>query len=397
MSNSLIGEPVDSTRARTEVYFRPSALAGATSSFILMGAAASIYGPLLIAFSHRFHESVPAAGAVISINFIGALLGVLLGWICVKRFPGAVALTSAAALLAVGAFGSATATTWRLFLVAVFVVGLGFGGLDFSLNTLLARTAEKGRALRLNIANAGYGVGAVVGPLLVIAMHPKHFAMLFVIIGVVGLVVSTLNRGVHAPALGGEVNQRQISRRKTERRPILLTFVLAYVLYVAVETSASGWMATQLHGIGFSESLGSLVTAGFWAALAIGRGFGTPVYHWLSDKILVLGGLGAAALLCGLAYSDTLAPYAYPLLGLVLALVFPMGLIWYTTLCPHDSDGLALMLLFMMAGGVIGPGLESLMVSAFSVHVVPIVAAVLAFLNLVVFASALRFKPLVSS
>jgi fucose permease len=386
---------MDPTRALTEVYFRPSALAGATSSFVLMGAVASIYGPLLIAFSHRFHESVPAAGIVISINFVGALVGVLFGWFCVKRFSGAVALTSAAALLGVGALGSATAKPWTLFLITVFVVGLGFGGLDFSLNSLLARTAEKGRALRLNVANAGYGIGAVVGPLLVVALHPRHFPVLFCIIGVTGLVVSTLNRGVHAPALRGEVNQRQISKR-TERRPILITFVLAYVLYVSVETSSSGWIATQLHGVGHSGSLGSFVTAGFWAGLAIGRGFGTPLYHWLSDKSLVIGGLSAAVVLCGFAYSSSLAPYAYPLLGLVLALVFPMGLIWYTNLCRHDGDGLALILLFMMAGGIIGPGLESLMVSAFNVHVVPLVVALLALLTLGVFASALRFKPLIS-
>jgi hypothetical protein len=71
-----------------------------------------------------------------------------------------------------------------------------------------------------------------------------------------------------------------------------------------------------------------------------------------------------------------------------------MGLIWYTVLCPHDSDGLALMILFMMAGGVIGPGAESLLVSAFSVHVVPLVIAAFALADLAVFASALRFKPL---
>lgn len=382
------------TRAATEVYFRPSALVGATSSFVLMGAVASIYGPLLIAFSHRFHESVPAAGVVISVNFVGALLGVLLGWLSVKRVVGAVVLSTAAALLALGALASALVHPWDLFLAAVFVVGLGFGGLDFSLNTLLTRTKEEGRAFRLNVTNAGYGVGAVVGPLLVIALRPKNFPVLFAIIAATGLVVTFLNRGVHAPALGGEVNQRQISERKAERRPILITFVIAYVLYVSVETSSSGWMATQIHGVGYSQSVGSLVTAGFWAGLAIGRGFGTPVYHRLSEKILVLGGLGLAVVLCALAYSSSLAPYAYPLLGLVIALVFPMGLLWYASLCPHDSDGLALMILFMMAGGVMGPGLESLLVSAFSVHVVPIVVAILALADLAVFASALRFASL---
>lgn len=362
-----------------------------------MGAMASIYGPLLDAFSRHFHESMPTAGLVISVNFFGALVGVLLGWLGVKRVRGGVVLSSSAALMAVGALASALVRPWAFFLVAIFVIGLGFGGLDFSLNTLLTRTVEEGRALRLNVANAGYGVGAVVGPLLVIALHPKNFSTLFAIVGVVGLIVSTLNRGVHAPALRGEANQRHISMRKAERRPILITFVVAYVLYVSVESSSSGWIATQIHGIGYSQSAGSLVTAGFWAGLAIGRGFGTPLYHWLSDKALVLGGLAAATLLCALALSATLAPYLYPLLGLVLALVFPMGLIWYTSLCPNDSDGLALMILFMMAGGVIGPGLESLMVSAFGIRVVPIVIAILAVANCGVFASALRFRPLTPS
>jgi FHS family glucose/mannose:H+ symporter-like MFS transporter len=385
---------VPSTQVTTEVYFRPSALAGATSSFVLMGAVASIYGPLLNAFSHRFNESIPTVGLVISVNFVGAFLGVLLGWIGVKRVAGGIVLAAAAACMAVGALASALMHSWILFLVAVFVVGLGFGGLDFCLNTLLTRTSEQGRALRLNAANAGYGVGAVLGPLLIIWLHPINYQTIFVIISAAGLIATALNHGVHAPALGGEANQRRISMRKTERRPILITFVIAYVLYVSMETSSSGWMATQVHDAGYSESIGSLVTAGFWAGFAIGRGFGTPVYHWLSDKILVLGGLALATILCVLAYSGSLAPYAYPMLGLTIALVFPMGLLWYTELCPSDSDGIALMILFMMAGGILGPGLESLMVSDFGVRVVPIVVASLALADFAVFASALRFKSL---
>lgn len=381
----------------SEAHFRPSALAAATATFVLTGATASLYGPLLLGFAHHFHLTVPAAGTVISVNFAGALPGVLCGWLGVKRASGGLVLAVSSIVLAAGAIGAALSPRWTLFLLSVFVIGLGFGGLDFSLNTLLARTSLVGRVHRLSVANAGYGVGAVIGPLLVVALHPRHFPTLFVGIGALAVALATLYRGVHAPPLRAEVHQRRVSSMRAQRRPILVTFVVAYVLYVALETSSSGWMATQLHGEGHTESLAGLVTAGFWAGLAVGRVLGAPLFRRSSDKILVLGGLGGVIVLSVSALSTAVAPFTYPVMGLVMASVFPMGLIWYTVLCPHDGDGLALMILFMMAGGVIGPGLESLMVSAFSVHVIPVVIAAFALADLFVFASALRFRPLVAT
>jgi len=380
--------------AATEVSFRPVALGGAVVIFALIGATSSLYGPLLVAFSHRFRLSLPTAGAVLSVHFVGALFGVLLGWLGVKRLPGGVVVSGALLVMALGALGAAFMHHWMAFLVSVFLIGLGFGGLDFSLNTLLTRTAARGRALRLSLVNSGFGVGAVLGPLLIIILHPTNFPTLFGVVAVAAVLLSSVTRGVHAPPLHAEVNQRQITQMKTQRRPILFTFIGAYVLYIAVETSSSGWLATHLHGIGYSQSVGSVVTAGFWSGVAIGRFFGGPLHRRLSERALVLGGVALTGGLGLLAIINPWAPFVYPLIGLVLALVFPMGLIWYTSLCPHDGDGVALMILFMMAGGIIGPGAESVMVSLFSLHVVPLVIAIFALLDLAVFASALRFTPL---
>ena len=82
-------------------------------------------------------------------------------------------------------------------------------------------------------------------------------------------------------------------------------------------------------------------------------------------------------------------------MGFVVASVFPMGLIWYTVLCPHDGDGLALIILFMMAGGILGPSGESLMVAHFGLGVVPVVVTLFALVTLATFLSVLRFRPLV--
>lgn len=379
----------------TQVSFRPFAFASTTGVFVLMGATSSMFGPLLLSFTHRFHVPLAGAGAALSIYFVGALIGVPPAWLGVKRLTGRLVLTISLITITIGATGAACSHHWIQFLISVFVVGVGFGGLDIGLNTLLARTAQKGRAFRLSIANAGYGVGAVICPLVIIAMHPNNFAWLFAGIAVLALGLSTLTRGVHAPPVRAEALQSELTKMKAQRRPILITFIMAYIFYVALETSAAGWMATQVHNVGYSQSIGSIVTAGFWAGMALGRLLGGPFYHWLSDKILVLGGLSFAVLVSAAAFSNVLAPFAYPLLGFIVASVFPMGLMWYTKLCPHDSDGLSFLILFMMAGGIAGPGLVSLMVSNFGVHVVPVTLAAFAGLDLLVFISALRFRPLI--
>jgi fucose permease len=378
----------------TQVAFKGFAFANMTTMMVLIGATASLYGPLLTTIAGRFHTSLAQAGIVLSVHFVGALIGVPIGWIATKRFKGSVVVAVSLVCLALGALGVALAGRWGLFVTAVFVVGVGFGALDFSLNTLLARSALHGRARRLSLANAGYGVGSVIGPLMVIVARPHNFRVLFAAVAVIAVVLSTMNRGIIAPPQTPEARQNELDTLHAQRRPILVTFIVAYVLYVATESSTSGWIASQLHGEGHAISTGSLVTGAFWLGLALGRTMGGPLYKRFSDQSLVLSGLGVAAILGVVAYSGLAAPFAYPLMGVALASVYPMGLIWYTVLCPHDSNGLALLIFCMMVGGIVGPGLESVMVSLAGVHVVPIVIASFATLDFAVFASARRFAPL---
>jgi len=385
--------PTPIVAPQNEVVIQPLAFANMTSMFVLIGAIASLYGPLLIRFSHKFQISLPAAGVVLSVHFVGALFGVPVGWLGVKRVSGKVAVGASLIVLGLGAAGVATADSWTLLLVSVFFVGFGFGALDFGLNTLLARTAIEKRPHRLSLANAGYAVGAVVGPFLVIILHPHNFPILFGAMAIIAVVLSLNNRGLIAPPLRVEQHHHLEVMARSQRRAILWTFIVAYVLYVACESSASGWIASHLNRVGYSASIGSLITAGFWLGLAAGRVIGGPLHKRFSHKLLVLAGLLLAIAVSASALSNGLAPYAYPILGVVLASVYPMGLIWYTLLCPNDGNGLALIILCMMSGGIFGPAAQSVMVAHFGIHAVPIVIASFALLTFGAFSSALRFTP----
>lgn len=387
----MSSNPRDGDSSSNDVTFSSVAFSNAIATFLLFGATSSLFGPLLITFSHRFHLSLPTAGTVLSIFFFGSLLGVPLGYVCVKKFRGNTVLSMTMLLMGAGAIFAALSKDWTEFLMGVFIMGLSFGAVDYSLNTLLVRTEPEHRGHRLSLANAGYGLGAVIGPLLIIITRPNNFAVLYWVIAITAVVLSMFNRGLVAPSPQKTTHHRSSLWTRGRRRSILVTFIAAYILYVAIETSAAGWIVPQLHRAGYSQSLASVVTAGFWGGLTIGRVMGGPLAKLWSEKILVLGGLSLAFLLSLAAYFNGAAPFTYPLLGLIIASVYPMGLIWYTLLCPGDGDGLATLILFMMAGGIVGPAIESLMVSLAGIHVVPIVIAIYALLDLCLFASALRY------
>ncbi|MGH3733735.1 MAG: MFS transporter [Acidimicrobiales bacterium] len=373
------------------VGLRGIAYANITAILWLEGAVAALYGPLLLTIAKKFQVSLPQAGGVLSVHFVGALVGVAIGWIAMRRVRGGLVVSAALVCLALGALAVALTAGWGLFLGSIFVIGLGFGGLSCAVNSLLARTALAGRPRRLSIANAGYCVGAIMGPLLVILVRPRHYTLLFGAAAAVAALLSTMNRGIIAPPQSAVDRRHELSSPRSNRRSIVITFILAYLLYEAAESSSSGWIAAQLHREGHSATLGSLITGCFWLGLAFGRIAGGPLHRRFAERALVLVGLSAALVCAAVAYSATVAPYAYPVLGLALASVYPMGIVWFTRLCPHDRNGLALIVFCMMAGGVLGPGAESLLVSLVGVHVVPVVIAVLITLDLGVFASARRF------
>jgi fucose permease len=389
-----LSTPPTPPAAATQVELTTLALGNLTGVFILVGATSSLFGPLLTTFSHHFDVSLPQAGEVLSIYFVGALIGVLPGWWGLKHTTGRRVLSTSLIVVAGGTLASGLAHSWVLFLASIFLLGLGFGSLDMSLNVLLSRTAFEGRAHRLSFVNAGYGLGAVICPLLLVLAHPHNFPVLFVAIAIIAVLLTTFNGGVHAPAQQTEIRQIEITAVKAQRWPILLTFVAAYVLYVAMETSASGWMSSQLQRGGFSTSVGSLVTAAFWMGMTIGRSLGGPFHRIFNERRLILGGLVLAIGADLAATSNHAALVTYPLLGLILASIFPMGLLWYTRLVPHDSDGITIILFAMMAGGVIGPGSVSLLVSHFGVHVIPFAFTGFAVIDLAVFSSIMRFSPI---
>src|SRR5207245_6423018 len=124
------------TGAKTPVAFSRPALVGAAATFLLMGMLAAAYGPLLAFLMRRFQVGLSVAGLVFGAHFGGGFLGVLVSMRGLERIGGRVALTGSLALLGLGCAGVALAPSWPLLLGAVFLIGVGFDGLDIWVNQL---------------------------------------------------------------------------------------------------------------------------------------------------------------------------------------------------------------------------------------------------------------------
>jgi FHS family glucose/mannose:H+ symporter-like MFS transporter len=368
---------------RDRVTLPPTSIAAMAVAFLLMGMVVAGYGPLLEHLTRRFAVSLPVAGATISVQFAGGLAGVLVSMRAIERMPARVTVAVSCVVAGAGLVFVALATAWPLFLFGVFVFGVGFGGLDLSVNQVVAYSEGRRQTAVLNALNSAYPAGAVAGPILVSAFAAEHFSTLFLVAAAGWLLLMPGVLGI-----GGSVPVAVAPSRWPGR--LVAFFVVAFVLYVAMEVGTGGWMTSHLESRGFRSDSAAALTSGFWLALVIGRLFVALVPGTVGEARVVIASSAAATVALGLATVGALTPYAYIAAGLAMAPIFPTGIVWLAKLRPGDSRSTAWLYPAAAVGGAIGPGSIGLVIAGAGVGWTPVVVAGLALLMLVAFVAARR-------
>ena len=360
-----------------------SAIASIGAAFLLMGLAVSAYGPLLEHLTHRFGVSLPVAGSTISVHFAGALPGVFVAMWALRRVRARVIVMVASAVVSAGLAAVAVAFTWSVFLGAVFVVGLGFGALVVTLNQLVAFSSGGRRAALLNALNAAYSAGAVIGPLLVVGLASNNFSLLYLGGALVwlALIPGALGIGGRLPVEAG-----------APRRPgaLVWIFICAFVLYVAIETGTAGWMTSHLESLGLPSAEAGTLNSAFFLALVAGRLLITAVPPSVAESTVVLAAAGATTVALLAAALGIAMPWAYVAAGLVMAPIFPTGVVWLARLRPTDSTATAWLFPATSVGGVVGPAAIGIVIASAGVRWTPTVLALLAAAMSAAFVAASR-------
>ncbi|MFJ4277100.1 MFS transporter [Streptomyces massasporeus] len=339
--------------------FSRAAVVASCLGFVLIGALQALYGPAIPAFRAEFGLSPSAAGLGLSAHFVGGVAGVLLFDRLYGRVGNRRILGGSYLLMAVGAAGFALAPDWPTALAAALLAGLGFGGIDYGLNQLFAVGFGYRSTAMLNILNAHFGIGAILGPAVIGAVGSEHYPAVFLAFALANLPLLLCLRGVRsdvpAPA-GDEAGRGAVLGRSLGS--VLAVFVVLYVLHVGVEAGVGGWEPTHLETVGYGAGVAATATSVYWLMMTVGRFLVAPLALRFSAQAIITVSCAGMTVCLLAATVPVLAPYAYAGVGLFIAAIFPTGLPWLHRAAPQARRAGALVIAASMVGGVAaGPAL----------------------------------------
>lgn len=311
---------------------------------------------------------------------IGALLGILL-WgrlqgraatrrvvaaavVCMLLGGVAVVVNPAAGTAALAAGG----TAWLLALaVALLVVGVGFGLLMTSINTVAAQLGMSPGML--NALHGTFGVGAIGFPVLV---GRTDLAAVFVVV-LVGLVVAW-------PLLHRTPTVRRAATSSTAGRDAR-PFVVFIALAVSLEIGISVWAPTHLVATGRSVEAAAAAVGAYFAAFTASRFLVAPfVPRWDLGRLVrwCMLATGVAAV------AATVAPTAaWVAAGVGIGPMFPTTLSWMAR-ATGDDHAATRLYTGAMVGGLVSPALLGVVLAVAGPDSLPVAMGVLAAIGWIV-------------
>lgn len=324
-------------------------LAGSVN-FITIGIAHSVLGPSLEAIGTDFDVPATTVSLAVSVLFLGAGASVLTAGLLVKKFGYQPVLAAALVVLGSGALLMTLAGNWPLALLAATLVGLGFGLQNVSTNLLIVRSFGSRSAPAVNLLSALFGIGSVLGPLLVGIFLPDWRVPYMIL---AAATVVAMFAGWRIP----EPPPEKTTRHAAGGAVILsaVGFISIFFFYVASEMGAATWEATHLAPHYGSEQA-AFLTSLYWGAITVGRFIAIPVSARVRASHLVVGASALAIPGAVLTLVPSVAPLGYLIMGLAFAPIFPTTLVWIQNALPGRSE---VMIPVTMAAANLGPVLTA--------------------------------------
>ena len=321
-------------------------------AFVLIGLEQGILGLFVAELGEQLRRSPEDLGLFFALHGVGSAIvtgSALIGWL-EKRNNKRIAMAGLA--LGAGGFLVVYGELWILKLIAAPLLGIGFGGLSMSFNTLFVTHFSQKNAGLLNVLNATYGLGAVAAPWLV-STGMYSGTEVFLAIAVLSLVVMIGAWGIDDRVPSNLPTVASEDGNTSTVAPLLGTAFLILFL----EAGLTYWMPSLLAKTSDNELIGASYMAAFFGWFVVVRLGAAALATWITTLGFALIGLGGV--LASLLFVSTgfipLSETSF--IGAFMGLIFPNAYAWML-MTGHGGTALgAKLLLSAITGATLGPWL----------------------------------------
>lgn len=262
-----------------------------------------------------------------------ALSGILFGYFA-DKFGRKKTIIAGLAIYGIASASFFFGTTFQLYFTLLFVSGLAIGIFKTAALALISdiTTSTEEHTRTMNALEGFFGIGAIVGPLLVVSLHARGvswtYLYLFAAVLCLGMIIWAAFTSYP-------------ETKKTTDEPVNLWksfalmgdkyamgFSIAIALYVAAEVSIFVWLPTYLDGYSGAQLATWMATYAvmvFFVFRALGRFLGVWILkHVKWTTVMVLfSGVIFACFAASAFFGQTVAAFLMPLSGLFMSMMYP--------------------------------------------------------------------------
>jgi FHS family glucose/mannose:H+ symporter-like MFS transporter len=331
--NQTVAEKIEIQVNRTALF------GGAAAGIFVFGIVMAILGTLfgLPEMRERLRIDLAEQGNIILLLYAGIFTATVIAGPLIDAIGNKAILVVSSALVAGAMVGFAYAHSYGSVVGPALLLGFGGGGLNISANALVSDVYGEKRGSMLNVLGTFYGVGALCIPLLA-AVIEGHFTiaqMLMICAGLAALC-AVVFVALKFPAAQTAQTFSWREALRVARYPGVLALGLVLFCQSGNEACVGGWTSTYAGTAGLGARTATLILAGFWAALMVGRLVVARALTFVGKQELVVGSavgavVGAGILLAtpasrGQARAEGMLAAGVVVLGLSYAGIFPTAL-----------------------------------------------------------------------
>lgn len=286
-------------------------------------------------------EPVGALGVVLAFSVAATVVSSVVTGHVVARVPVGLLLATGTMVSGLALAVEAAAPSLLVLTGGSVLFGLGFGAISSALN---AHAACNFGPRDITWIHASYGLGAIIGPLLVTALLSGGLSwrvacwIFAAVQGVLGCVLAVAHRdsqsrprtaAARSPRPGGHSSANPAAAAHGRLAPaVILGALIVIAVETGIETGAGIWGYLFLTaGRGMSHEVAGAAISAYWAMMFAGRAVLGPVAERVgASRVLggAIAGVAVGAALMVLPGPGFVAIIAMMIVGLAAAPIFPL-------------------------------------------------------------------------